>query len=120
MYITKQLIKYLIFPRFSPQIHFIRYHEHDVVDDIPECQTLKEYKCEIVTKGYNKEEECKQWPVKKCNVRSELVKKVTPETKCHKVPKKLCGPAGCALVQGPEECYDKIETVVQEVSKKSI
>ena len=91
-----------------------------MVDDIPECQTLKEYKCEIVTKGYNKEEECKQWPVKKCNVRSELVKKVTPETKCHKVPKKLCGPAGCALVQGPEECYDKIETVVQEVSKKSV
>ena len=77
---------------------------------------MKEYKCEVVAKGYNTEEECKSWPVEKCNVRSELVKKITPETSCHKIPKKLCGPAGCALVQGPKECIDKTEVVVVEVS----
>ena len=81
---------------------------------------MKEYKCEVVAKGYNTEEECKSWPVEKCNVRSELVKKITPETSCHKVPKKLCGPAGCALVQGPKECIDKTEVVVVEVSVKGV
>jgi hypothetical protein len=96
-----------------------RYHEHEVIDDIPDCQTVKEYKCELVAKGYNTEEECKSWPVEKCNVRSELVKKITPETSCHKVPKKLCGPAGCALVQGPQECIDKKEIVVVEVPEET-
>jgi hypothetical protein len=46
----------------------------------------------------------------------ELVKKVTPETKCHKIPKKLCSPVGCGFVQGPEECHNKKETIVQEVN----
>ena len=36
------------------KILFFRYHEHRVVDDIPNCQTVKEYKCEYVTKGYSK------------------------------------------------------------------
>ena len=69
-----------------------RYHEHRVVDDVPNCQTIKEYKCELVTKGYTKEEECKEWPVQKCTVTSELVKKVTPETSCHKEPKPFSPP----------------------------
>ena len=93
-----------------------RYHEHRVVDDVPNCQTIKEYKCELVTKGYTKEEECKEWPVQKCTVTSELVKKVTPETSCHKEPKELCAPSGCGFVQAPEECYDKKETVIHDVS----
>ena len=61
------------------------------------------------------EEECKEWPVQKCSVASELVKKFTPETKCHKEPKELCAPSGCGFVQGPEECYDKKETVIHDV-----
>ena len=95
-----------------------RYHEHRVIDDIPDCRTIKEYKCQQVTKGYSKEEECKEWPVQKCSVKSELVKKVTPETKCHKVPKKMCAPSGCGFVQAPEECYDKKETIIQDVSMR--
>ena len=63
------------------------------------------------------EEECKEWPVQKCSVASELVKKFTPETKCHKMPKELCAPSGCGFVQGPEECYDKKETIIHDVSK---
>ena len=34
----------------------IRYHTHEVVEDIPECKTVKEYKCETKTKGYTTEE----------------------------------------------------------------
>ena len=63
------------------------------------------------------EEECKEWPVQKCSVASELVKKFTPETKCHKEPKELCAPSGCGFVQGPEECYDKKETIIHDVSE---
>ena len=85
------------------------------MDDIPDCRTVQEYKCQTKSKGYTSEEECKEWPVQKCSVRSELVKKVTPETKCHKVPKKLCAPRGCGFVAGPEECYPKKETTVHEV-----
>ncbi len=47
----------------------------------------------------------------------QLVKKLTPETKCQKVPKELCAPKGCGYVQAPEECYDKKETVIQEVRR---
>merc|ERR1712168_1418443 len=65
-----------------------RYHEHDVEDDVVECETIQEEKCEDVTQGY------------------------TTEKKCKKVPKELCGPSGCELKPGPEECFPKTETVV--------
>ena len=34
----------------------VRYHEHIVEDDIPECTTIKEFKCEQKTRGYTTEE----------------------------------------------------------------
>lgn len=33
-----------------------KYHKHYVEDDVPDCVTLKEYKCETVVKGYSEEE----------------------------------------------------------------
>lgn len=97
-----------------------KYHEHKVVDDIPECRTVKEFKCKTVQRGYKpQEEDCTEWPVEKCTVRMELVKKVTPETKCTKVPKKVCAPAGCGFVQGIPECLDKKETIIQEVPEET-
>ena len=59
--------------------------------------------------------DCTDWPVQKCSLRSELVKKVSPETSCEKIPKQMCAPRGCGFVPGPPECFDKTETVVQEV-----
>ena len=32
------------------------------------------------------------------------VQKFTPQTRCEKVPVELCGPAGCGVKPGPEEC----------------
>lgn len=86
-------------------------------EDTPECVTLKEVKCETVVRGYTEEEDCTEWPVERCNVRTELVNKATPETACKKVPKEKCAPAGCGFVQGVPECFDKSETVIQEVIK---
>merc|ERR1712121_313588 len=72
-----------------------RYHEHAVEDDVVECETIQEEKCEDVTQGY------------------------TTEQKCTKVPKELCGPSGCKLEAGPEECFPKTETVVSEVPEET-
>lgn len=97
-----------------------RYHEHDVEDDVVECETIQEEKCVDVTQGYTTEQKCTKWPVKKCkSPRTERVKKYSPETDCKKVPRDLCGPSGCVLRPGPEECFDKKETIVQEVPEET-
>merc|ERR1712116_79278 len=33
-------------------------------------------------------------------------------------PRELCAPAGCGFKQGPEECFDKTQTVVQDAPKE--
>ena len=76
---------------------------------------LQEEKCEDVTQGYTTEQKCTKWPKQVCSSQKKTVKKYTPETECKKVPRELCGPSGCVLTPGPEECFDKKETVVQEV-----
>ena len=95
-----------------------RYHEHDVEEDKVECETIQEEKCEDVTQGYTTEKKCTKWPKQVCSSNKEQVKKYSPETECKKVPRQLCGPSGCQLAAGPEECFNREETVVQEVKHK--
>ncbi len=64
-----------------------------------------------VTQGYTTEEKCTNWPQQKCVLQKQKVKKYTPETECKKVPFELCGPAGCPVEPGQEQCQDKTETV---------
>ena len=92
------------------------YHEHEVEDDVVSCETVQEEKCEDVTQGYTTEKKCTTWPKQVCTSDKQIVKKYSPETECQKVPRELCGPSGCELTPGPEECFDKKETIVQEVS----
>ncbi|XP_040572677.1 uncharacterized protein [Lepeophtheirus salmonis] len=89
-----------------------RYHEHEVIDDIPDCKDENEVKCEDVTQGYTTEQKCSKWPVKKCKLSSQTVKKYSPETHCTKVPFELCGPAACPTEPGPDVCISKEETFV--------
>ena len=91
-----------------------RYAEHDVQDDTVECETITEEKCEDVTQGYTTEQKCTKWPVQKCTTSAGKVKKYSPETECKKVPREVCGP-GTTQVPGAEECFDRKETVIQEV-----
>ena len=65
--------------------------------------------------GYSTDRKCSRWPVTRCSKKKEYVKKYSPQTECKKVPRELCGPSGCVPQPGPEECFDKKETVVQEV-----
>ena len=92
-----------------------RYEEHDVEDDVVQCETIQEEKCEDVSQGYTTEQKCTRWPVQKCKQDKRSRKKYSPDTKCVKVPREICGP-GTKQVAGNEECFDKLETVVQEVS----
>ena len=80
-------------------------------EDRPKCEEVFEEKCETKTQGYSTTEECSKWPITKCTLETTTVKKYTPETDCKKTPFELCGPSGCPVEPGPEQCYDKTETV---------
>ena len=66
--------------------------------------------------GYTTEKKCSKWPRQECKSAKKKVKKFTPETECQKKARQLCGPSGCLLKPGKEECFDKTETVVSEVT----
>lgn len=55
----------------------------------------------------------------KCTLETQVVKKYTPETDCRKNPFQLCGPSACPVEPGEEQCFDKTETVVQEVPEET-
>jgi len=93
---------------------YTHQHEHEVEDDVVDCQTVQETKCEDVTVGYTTEKKCKNWPRSECTVKKALVKKYSPVTSCKKVPRQLCAPAGCGFKEGAEICYDKVQTIVQD------
>merc|ERR1711970_356302 len=52
-----------------------RYHERDVEDDVVECETIQEEKCEDVTQGYTTEKKCTKWPKQVCKSEKKNVKK---------------------------------------------
>jgi hypothetical protein len=91
---------------------------HDVEDDVVECATEVEEKCEDETSGYTTNTKCSKWPREVCSVSKKQVKKYTPITGCTKEPRELCAPAGCGFKQGEPECYDKVQTVVQDAPKE--
>merc|ERR1712128_311520 len=91
---------------------------HDVEDDLVECTTVVEEKCEDETSGYTTNTKCSKWPKEVCSVTKKPVKKYTPITGCTKEPREICAPAGCGFKQGAEECFDKTQTVVQDAPKE--
>merc|ERR1711890_129159 len=95
-----------------------KQEEHDVEDDVVECKTVVEKKCEEVTSGYTTQQKCSEWPREECSVTKKEVKKYPPITGCHKVPIELCAPHGCAVKQGEPICQDKVKTIVQDAPKE--
>merc|ERR1712168_1181223 len=67
--------------------------EETEYDEVVECETIQDEKCQDETSGY------------------------TSFTKCSKWPRELCAPAGCGFKEGSEVCYDKTQTVVQDAPK---
>ena len=70
-----------------------------VEDDVVECETVYEEKCEDETSGYTTNTKCTKWPKEVCEVVKEPVTKFTPVTGCTKEPITLCAPAGCGFTQ---------------------
>merc|ERR1711970_310740 len=66
---------------------------HDVEDDVVECETIQDEKCQDETSGYTTHTKCSKWT---------------------KEPREICAPSGCGFKEGEEECYDKTQTVVQD------
>jgi len=95
-----------------------KQEEHDVEDDVVECETIQDEKCEDETSGYTTFTKCSKWPREVCNVSKKNVKKYTPITGCTKEPRELCAPAGCGFKEGAEVCYDKTQTIVQDAPKE--
>merc|ERR1712058_53377 len=95
-----------------------KQEKHDVEDDVVECETIQDEKCEDETSGYTTFTKCSKWPREVCNVNKKKVKKYTPITGCTKEPRELCAPAGCGFKEGAETCYEKTQTVVQDVPKE--
>merc|ERR1712156_466876 len=92
--------------------------EETEYDDVVECETVVEEKCEDNTSGYTTTTDCSKWPKEVCNVSKKQVKKYTPITACTKEPRELCAPAGCGFKEGSEECFEKVQTVVQDAPKE--
>merc|ERR1712192_229576 len=80
--------------------------------------SMSQQQCEDNTSGYTTTTECKQWPKEVCSVSKKPVKKYTPITGCTKEPRELCAPAGCGFKEGREECFDMVQTVVQDAPKE--
>ena len=83
-----------------------------VEEDVPECETVMEKKCKDTSSGYVTSQDCKEWPRQVCSLTKKSVDKVAPETRCDKIPRVVCGPKGCGYSEGPEECHDKVKTVI--------
>jgi len=87
---------------------------HEVEDDVVECNTVQDEKCEDETVGYTTTKKCQKWPRTECSLSKKAVTKYTTMTGCNKEPTELCAPAGCGFKEGPEECHDETKTIVGE------
>ena len=61
---------------------------------------------------------CVKMPREVCSLSKKPTKKYKPVTGCTKEPRAICAPAGCGFKEGPEECYDKTKTIIQDAPKE--
>lgn len=79
-------------------------------DDTPNTQTSPN--------SITVDQRCEEWPVQKCTLEKKTVKKVHPDTQCRKIPREVCVPNNCALVQADEICRDEVRMQVQNVPEE--
>lgn len=86
----------------------------EVLEDRGECRQVNQEICQNKTVGYSTTRECQQVPRSVCTLTKEQVVKQKPTTSCTKEPTTICAPAGCTLVEGPEECTEETRTLIQD------
>ena len=57
------------------------------------------------------EEVCKEFPAQECTVEATNEVITMPNTTCNSVPREICGPEVCPVVEGEEVCWDEIKAV---------
>ena len=86
-----------------------------VEEDVVECHSEEEERCEEVVRGYQTRRECSSWPVDRCSVSRVTVERTRPDTSCSSLPTEVCLPRGCGLRAGPEVCREVQRTVLTEI-----
>jgi len=87
-----------------------KQHEHKVTEDVPECKTVEEKKCNDDVQGT-----CQTFERQVCDIKTQTVSHYSPVTECEKVPVELCAPAGCSFRESDEEeCVDKTVTLIHD------
>merc|ERR1719367_55027 len=91
---------------------FIEYKKVASEEPIQFCHTP------LVCEGEGPEE-CKTVYESQCETRYHEHDVEDDVVECKTVPRELCGPSGCVLTPGPQECFDKKETIIQEVPEET-
>ena len=79
----------------------------EVVEDHPVCRTEKIESCS------GNSTSCRLVSVNRCHIESRAVRRAQPETRCERIPSKLCGMVKCR--EGRVECKDEVITRVEQV-----
>ena len=64
-----------------------------VQDEVPVCQTVSSEHCSSAG-------ECVTVPREECEVERREVVRTSPHTGCEKVPRQMCAPRGCQMIEG--------------------
>ena len=63
--------------------------------------------CKEESTGYTVEEKCSSVTRLQCKIEKKTSYKFSPVTECKLIPVEICGPGGCSVKEGPEECHDR-------------
>ena len=87
------------------------YEEVKYPEEVVNCKTQSIEKCARVADG--EEKKCKEIPKQVCVVKSITSVKHVPSTECKKMelPRKVCGPRLCPLVESEPVCEDRTKMV---------
>ena len=67
----------------------------------------------MLTFFFQLDQTCEDWPIQKCTLEKRIVNKITPETACRKIPREVCIPDNCQMLQGEQICADEKRTLIQ-------
>ena len=84
-----------------------------MTEDVPECETVKEEKCQEDPHGGD--EWCHIVPRQVCTLVTKTSTKVHPKTECSHKENRVCGPEECPLIRGEKKCREEVKTVSDSV-----
>jgi hypothetical protein len=86
---------------------FTEYSTDKLQDDVPTCEKEQVDVC----KDVDGQSVCKIVNRQKCNISQQTNAKLSKSTNCNSVPRKVCGPEACPIVNEGNSCRNEIKTV---------